>query len=620
MILPRPYFYPLIFFITLLVIYVVCGIFDVLPLPPQSIHFWAQADRASVASIFYHEGMDLFHPRVYNLINGTGYTGMEFPLINFMAACLYKFFGFNDFWYRFLMLCIVSAGSFAAFKIATGMLRNKWVALFLTLLWVLSPVILFYTPNFLADAASMSFIMITWLAFFRLKNRFSFGWLFILFIFGTFASLIKITSSISILCMTGLLIMDYLKWLSPEKKSLFPQKHRLLTVVFFILAFTAAWYQYATYLNKTNFSEMFHLGISPPVNLQEALRFLSQFPDFFLYHYYSPLSLVLILLFPLLLILFFRKTDRLLGVLLTGLGVANSCFIYLQLQKYLPHDYYMLTILPWVFFLFIALGKMAEKINMHKWIKPALIILLPSLLAYNTAYCKRILSYRYDKNNPAYFNDSYRAYYDLKPLMRAIGIERTDTIITLVEPTPNMSLYLMDQKGYCVTDMAYGPSLLYLTQERNAKYLVSNQPDFAPDSFLAKVLGKPILTHHHISIYKPVQNAVIRSVVDSVLDARFVLPYQMMKETEYWGENIHQFAGYMQLPVRNIERLNALKWFRLIDIDLNERYTKYKQNHAGTEQELRANFAIEQKLGREEKYVWDNPFQLWFQNLEHRIE
>lgn len=620
MILPRPYFYSLTFFIALLVIYLVCGIFDVLPLPPQSIHFWAQTDRASVASIFYYEGMDFFHPRTYNLINGTGYTGMEFPLINFMAACLYKFFGFYHFWYRFLMLCIVSAGAFSAFKIANEILLNKWVALFLTLLWVLSPVILFYTPNFLADAASMGFIMIAWLAFFRLKNRFSFGWLFILFIFGAFASLIKITSSISILCMAGLLIMDYLKWLSPEKKSLFSHKHWLLTVIFFILAITAAWYQYATYLNKVNFSQMFHLGISPPANLQEAIRFLSQFPDFFLYHYYSPFTLILIILFLLLLILFFKKTDRLLGVLLAGLGVANSCFIYLQLQKYLPHDYYMLTILPWVFFLFIAFGKMAEKISMYKWIKPALIILLPSLLAYNTAYCKRILSYRYDKNNPVYFNDSYRAYYDLKPLMRAKGITRTDTIITLVEPTPNMSLYLMDQKGYCVTDIAYGPSLLYLTQERNAKYLVSNQPDFAPDSFLSKVLGKPILTHHHISIYKPVRNAVIRSLVDSVLDARFVLPYLLMKETGYWGENIHQFAAYMKLPVRNIERLNALKWFRLIDIDLNERFNKYKQNHAGTEQELRANFAIEQKLGREEKYVWDNPFQLWFQNLEHRIE
>lgn len=620
MILSHRYFYSLSFCILLLVIYLICGVFGVLPLAPQSIHSWAQSDRASVAALYYYEGMDFFHPRIYNLINGTGYTGMEFPLINFMAACLYKVFGFHNFWYRFLVMCIVSGGAYAAFKITFNLLTNKPLALFLTLLWVLSPVILFYTPNFLADAASMGFIMIAWLAFFQLKKRFSIGWLFVLFFFGASASLVKITSSISVLCMLGLLIADYLKWLSPKKETLFPKKYWLLLTIFIILLLTASWYQYATYLNKANFSEMFHLGISPPVSLTEALNLLSQFPDFFLYHYYSPFNLFLILLFVFLLIVLIKKTDRLLGLLLIGLGLANSCFIFLQLQKYLPHDYYMLTIMPWVFFLFLAVGKIADNYVTGKRAKISLLILLPCLLIYNTAYCKRILTYRYDKNNPAYYVSSFHAYYDLKPLLREKGIERTDTIITLVDFTPNLSLYLMGQKGYSIPDMAYDPSLLFLIEERNAKCLVSNQTAFKPGPFLTKVLGEPILQHHNIKVYKPTRTPFIQNLMDSVLDARFVLPYQIMKEIGYWGENIKSFAAYLNLPVRIIERQNALKWFRVIDIDLNTRFEKYKQNHSGDEQTLRANFALEENLGREEKYVWDNPYNTWFLNMEQRLE
>lgn len=615
----RKYFYPLIFFILLSVIYLLCGVFEALPLAPQSIHAWAQSDRASVAAIYYYEKMDLFHPRVYNLLNGTGYTGMEFPLINYSAACLYKVFGFHNFWYRFLVMCIVTTGMYASFRIACDVLNHKPAALFITLLWVLSPVFLFYTPNFLSDAASLGFIMIAWLAFFQLQKKFSVRWLMVLFFFGTFATLVKITSSISILSMIGLLLPHYLKWLSIDPKNLFKHKHWLISSLLLTLFITSGWYQYAAYLNVANFSEMFHLGISPPENFSEAISILRKFPDFFLYDYYSPFTLITIVCLVPLLAILSKKINRMMGLLVLGMGAANGCFIYLQLQKYLPHDYYILTILPWVFFLFVTTAKLIlEKITVGKF-KTTILILLAGILCYNTAYCKRLLTYRYDQNNSSYYENAFHAYYNVQPILREKGINRTDTIITLVDYTPNLSLYLMGNKGYSLIDKDYGPGLLFLIEERNAKYLITNREISTWDPFVRKVIGKPVFKHQNLRIYKPKRNQLIRHLMDSALDARFVLPYQIMKEIDYWGENIKNFAAYLQLPLRNVERQNALKWFRVIDSDLTIRFGEYKKNHTGEEQVLRNKFAADQKLGREEKYVWENPYQTWFRDLEKNI-
>lgn len=615
----RKYFYPVIFFILLSIIYLLCGVFEALPLAPQSIHAWAQSDRASVAAIYYYEKMDLFHPRVYNLLNGTGYTGMEFPLINFSAACLYKIFGFHNFWYRFLVMCIVTIGIYASFSLACHVLKHKIVALFITLLWILSPVFLFYTPNFLSDAASLGFIMVAWLAFFLLKGRFSIRWLLVLFFFGSCAALVKVTSSISILTMLGLLLLDYLRWLHIDKKPIFQNKHWVVSSLLLTLFITVGWYKYAAYLNEANFSEMFHLGISPPENFSEAISILKQFPDFFLHDYYSPATLITIVSLVPILIILSKKTDRIFGLLVMGMGVANGCFIYLQLHKYLPHDYYMLTILPWVFFLFVTTAKLAlEKITVGRF-KKIILILLAGILCYNTAYCKRLLTDRYDHNNPRYYESAFHAYYDVQPKLREIGVNRTDTIITLGDCTPNVSLYLMGNKGYSLIDKDYGPGLLFLIEERNAKYLVTNYGVSNWDPFVSKVIGKPVFQHKNLRIYKPKRNQLIRQLMDSALDARFVLPYQIMKEIDYWGENIKNFAAYLKLPVRNIERQNALKWYRVINSDLNFRFDEYKKNHTGEEQDLREKFAADENLGREEKYVWDNPYQIWFSNLEEKI-
>lgn len=613
------YFFPTLFFVLTLTLFLITGVFNALPLAPQSIHSWAQSDRASVASIYYYEGMDFFHPRVYNIQNGTGYTGMEFPLINFTAACLYKLFGIHNFWYRFLVMCIVTAGAMATFSIACSLIQKKLFALFLTFLWILSPVLLYYTPNFLADAASLGFIMIAWLAFFKLIKNYTIKWILILLIFGACATLVKVTSSISILCMLGLLVIDYLRLLIPKQETNIPKKHWMICAMVAILLCTTFWYKYATYLSESNFSELFHLGICPPENVNDAIHILKQFPSFFLSHYYSPVTILLIVCFILICVFAIKKINRMLGLLITGMGVANCCFIYLQLPKYLPHDYYMLTILPWFFFLFITIGKLIEPYLTGALMKPAFFV-LAGLVIYNTAYCKRILSYRYDQNNQMYYDPHFKYYEGLKPLLREIGVKQSDTIVTLTDVTPNNTLYILEQKGYSLPSIEfYEPSILFLTEEFGAKYVVCNHTKFLPSLFVKNVLGKPILQHYNIIVFKPKRNATIRHIIDSVMDAHLMIPYQHMK-TGYWAESTRKFSIYLNLPLKTIERYNGVKWFLFIEQNLNTRFNAFKKNSHSDEQTLRANFVIDEKLTQEEKYVWEHPSHLWFNGSEHLIK
>jgi hypothetical protein len=85
---------------------------------------WAMCDRASVARNYAQESMNFFEPRVNETKEGEGITGLEFPIINYGAATLYKVFGFHEFLYRGLMLLVYLAGLFYAFLITGFFLKS----------------------------------------------------------------------------------------------------------------------------------------------------------------------------------------------------------------------------------------------------------------------------------------------------------------------------------------------------------------------------------------------------------------------------------------------------------------------------------------------------------------
>ena len=80
----------------LLLVYVV-GRLNILFTIDSPILGWRPADLASIAVSYFRNGFHFFYPQVFWGGNGPGYVEMEFPLLPFLTAALYKLFGLHDY-------------------------------------------------------------------------------------------------------------------------------------------------------------------------------------------------------------------------------------------------------------------------------------------------------------------------------------------------------------------------------------------------------------------------------------------------------------------------------------------------------------------------------------------
>ena len=139
---------------------------------PCSIHVWAQCARASIALNYYKGDMNFFKPKIHKYLDGEGITGLEFPLVNYVPAICYKFFGFNEMYYRGFVLFTMIFGLLFFFLMMNKVLNNWILSFGLTLSAYCSPVFLYYSINFLPDITSVSFALTAWYFFFNyIKSR-----------------------------------------------------------------------------------------------------------------------------------------------------------------------------------------------------------------------------------------------------------------------------------------------------------------------------------------------------------------------------------------------------------------------------------------------------------------
>ena len=128
--------------------------------PPQSVHAWRQADCASLALNYYKHGMNFFHPQIHLLVsdNGTsGYTATsEIPLFYYSAAILYKIFGAHEFLIRLMNLLIFFCGIYYLFRLLYKLLKDYFWSGALAILFVTSPLLVYYANNYLTNASALA--------------------------------------------------------------------------------------------------------------------------------------------------------------------------------------------------------------------------------------------------------------------------------------------------------------------------------------------------------------------------------------------------------------------------------------------------------------------------------
>src|SRR5437764_5178236 len=110
---------------------------------------------------YYAEGNCFWQPSVHNLAGeGTGKAAGEFPVLYFLVAQLWKIFGYHEYIFRLTNILILFLALFFLFRIVENILKDSFWAIATALLLFTSPLLVYYTNNFLPNVAALSLSII----------------------------------------------------------------------------------------------------------------------------------------------------------------------------------------------------------------------------------------------------------------------------------------------------------------------------------------------------------------------------------------------------------------------------------------------------------------------------
>lgn len=493
---------------------------------PTSIHQWRQADCWSFAVNYYNGDGGLLTPELHYIGKSeTGKASGEFPIIYYTVGQIWKLTGPKAWIFRGINVLIVFAGLFALFKLAEKILRNTWWALMLSLLLFTSPILVFYTNNFIADAPALGFSLIGAWFFFGFFEKRSLKNLWIACLFFALGALLKVTAAmlfIAVLCIFFVELFGLVRFKNTEKLFNKPLQQGLPLLTAVLVSF--AWYAYSAHYNNMYNGEYFLLGIWPVWRMDyplinEVARILN---ENLVYQFFSiPVLLATISMLGLMLV-FRKKANRILfflSVLLTAGGIA---YMVLWFRVFDVHDYYLLNLLIIVIALMLTFFTFIRNHHPALLYNKGLMLMFALFLAYNIyfaavktniKYERRIEYWEYSFLNRTneleywrwlhWYSETYlRAYETVTPYLRSLGIERTDRVISINDHSPNISLALMDQKG--VTD--FGNSItdslrIFHEIERGAQYLIVNNPEYYQKDFMQPFLPYKMGSHMNIDVF-----------------------------------------------------------------------------------------------------------------------
>lgn len=512
----------LIFIALLLLVSLLYNYHQILFYPPYSLHVWRQADCLSFTLNYFKENLNFFTPEINGFGNsGNGKTVSEFPIIYYTVAQLWKIFGQKEFIFRLVNISIVFFGLFNLHRLNKSVLKDNFYSLFIPLFLFTSPVLAYYTNNFLADAPAFG-LALSGCYFLQQyisssKNN-AIWYALIFFILG---GLIKISSLIIFFSLSGALLIET----ALNHQSIDRVKLRSLIIGFAItIATIVCWYSYARHYNTINSGGFFLQSLYPIWDTTASERELifnrlysNLAPSFFNKFALSSVVLIFISLF-----FFYKKVNRFLLFASSICFVGVILYLLLWFKAFDVHDYYLTNLLifiPLILFTFFEfLNRNYPKVFHHRLLKLSLALILVFLI-FQTALKNR-LKYSPRKYFDSdlfvskkerelwewhhwYYNNNQKAFETIKPYLRSIGILRIDGVLCLADESINVTLYLMDQKGYT----KYGYSILSEKERvefainNGCKYLIIDTNQLSHAEAIKEFLTSKIGQYQNINIY-----------------------------------------------------------------------------------------------------------------------
>jgi hypothetical protein len=460
---------------------------------PTGNHNWRQTDCASLALNYYQNDMNPLKPRIHYVLSGQGYGVGEFPILYYATAVLYKVFGVHEGIFRTLNLLIFCCGLLALFFTIRDYTKNYFMAYLLPILVWTSPVLGFYTFNFLSDGPALGLSLIGLYHFFRYYEsgkQSALNWSMFFFLFG---GLLKITALIPFVAISGLHFFELVGLLKFKKENtrLFNKKWQHILPFILVVVGIGIWYYTAIQYNQTHDNTYFSTRTWPVWDMprwQINLFFFRLF-KFWMPFYFNPI-IHLIFIGCIGFIFVKRKAFRTFEWGFVGIGLLGV-FLFLVLWAYafIDHEYYVINLMHTPIFATIFVTRWLTdnkpKIVNH-WAFLGALLLLLSFTAYQT---KQKIKLQYKPNNRT-IND---AFYDpgFKDFLKENDIKYPDLAFSVPDNSPNITLYHMNLRGWTnLLTPRVDMEIIELMASWDAKYLIVSDT-----TYLSKPEMQPFLEH-----------------------------------------------------------------------------------------------------------------------------
>ena len=480
------------------------GFNDISFMRPQGVHQWRQCDCLAFTQSYYQYGNNFMQPKLLFLAqDGTGKAASDFPLIYYSVAQLWKIFGKHEFIYRTIVMVLAFFGLFSLFKIAEDVLKDSFIALWISFILYSSTIFAYYANNFLMNVPAFSLALIA-LYFFYLfykkrKNKYLYTSLFIY----TISGLLKVPSLTSFAAIVGILFLESFSIIKFKQRIFFDLKRQIppFLLVFIIVA---SWYSYASLYNSKYNSGLFLIGILPiwGSDIKQFWHIIEYVNILWKTSYQSiPVQLLSGAMFVIL--LFSRKkNNQFLWWFTLILSFGFLAFIMLWFQVFDHHDYYLINQLIFMMSIFLTffyfVQKNYKKVYSNIFFRSGLVI----ILFYNIVQCSQNIHARYY----GWPNDNHlkytKALENITPYLRSLKISEKDKVMFMNDPSLNISLYLMGQKGY--TDYGFNHTTEDMDNkiELGVKYLILNDSSLLNENYLKPYLQNKIGQYKNIHIFK----------------------------------------------------------------------------------------------------------------------
>ncbi len=448
-----------------------------------SWHVWRQTQTQSTINNFYEEDFNILHPKKNDRGSGDGLFQMEFPLMQWLVAGLYKIFGSHLIITRIFMFIVGLFSVLGMYQLLNAVFKKKKLALIGAWAFNFSPCFFYYTINPLPDNFALCCSIWGLTFFFTWTNNQKKTTLLWSGLFLSIGALCKLPFIIYYL-------VPFVYFLMKIRENKGIKKEHIISsiLVFAAVLFPLLWYISVIPTWKGNGITNGVLDNQVPFStvldyLQHNL--VSTLPESLL-NYGSVLFFLAGFYF-----LFRNKAYRnkyFLVFLVLGLGVlAYFLFEINMIAK--VHDYYLFPFYPFLFIL-VAYGAyylLESKAKLLKYVSIIALLSLPVLTELRMAG-------RWNPEKPG-FNKDLLVY---KEELRN-AVPKNALCIAGNDISHFIMFYYIDKKGWCFHDS--NPDIQKMIKE-GAEYLYLDTANMEPTPEMISYTEKMILERGSIKVYK----------------------------------------------------------------------------------------------------------------------